>query len=314
MLCVAFHSSHVSLTALFSSWIHVLCQKVHEIRQFGNNRLILTICSISSALYLPEMAAWASNHQEHSMAIEDIFQEISHRPWPHPAGNWVMAQQWHHLLFAHWPVPEAILWPHIPAELELDTYKGQAWLGVVPFLMRGVRLRNAPAVPGTSEFPELNVRTYVKRGGKPGVWFFSLDAANSLAVMVARALFHLPYFRARMRCEELSGWIEYESERIHRGAESAIFRGRYRGAGAALRAENGTLEHFLTERYCLYSATGKGQILRGEIHHRPWVLQQAETEIQDNSMAAWLEAPLPGAPIVHYSKRQDVVTWAPRLA
>ncbi len=225
-----------------------------------------------------------------------------------------MAQQWHYLLFAHWPVPEATLWPHIPAELEIDTFKGQAWLAVVPFLMRNVRLRNTPAVPGTSDFPELNVRTYVKRGGKPGVWFFSLDAANSLAVMVARAWFHLPYFRARMRCEGLSGWTEYESKRIHRGADPAIFGSRYRGVGKAFQTKPGTLEHFLTERYCLYSLTAKGQLLRGEIHHPPWELQMAEAEIADNSMTAGLIAPLPGAPMLHFSERQDVVVWAPRLA
>ncbi len=225
-----------------------------------------------------------------------------------------MAQQWHNLLFAHWRVPEALLWPHLPAELEIDTHEGQAWLAVVPFLMRGVRLRNTPAVPGASEFPELNVRTYVKRGGKPGVWFFSLDAANSLAVMVARAWFHLPYFHARMRCEGMSGWTEFQSERIHRGADAAMFSGRYRGMGKARQAKAGTLEHFLTERYCLYSFTAKGQLLRGEIHHRPWELQSAEAEIADNSMAAVLAAPLPGAPLLHFSSRQDVVVWAPRLA
>jgi uncharacterized protein len=248
------------------------------------------------------------------MATEHIFQEVSHRPWPHPTGSWVMAQQWHDLLFAHWPVPEAVLWPHVPEGLEVDTYKGQAWLALVPFLMRGVRLRNTPTVPGTSEFPELNLRTYVKRGGKPGVWFFSLDAANSLAVAVARAWFHLPYYRSRMRCEESAGWIEYESERIHRGVDAAIFRGRYRGIGEAFRAKAGSLEHFLTERYCLYSATPKGQLLRGEIHHPPWDLRLAEAEITDNSMANGLIAPLLGAPLLHFSKRQDVVAWAPGLA
>ncbi len=246
------------------------------------------------------------------MATETILQQTAHRPWAVPASSWVMAQQWRDLLFAHWPVSQAILRPHIPAGLEIDTFNGQAWLAVVPFLMRGVRLRYAPAVPGTSEFPELNLRTYVKRAGKPGVWFFSLDAANSLAVTVARAWFQLPYYRARMRCEEQLGWIEYESERIHRDAPVAIFRGRYRGAGRIFQAQAGTLEHFLIERYCLYSATPQGKVLRGDIHHPPWDLQVAEAEIVDNTVAKSLIALLPDKPLLHFSRRQDVVAWAPQ--
>ncbi len=244
--------------------------------------------------------------------MKAIFQELAHRPWPLPASRWIMAQKWHDLLFAHWPVSTQLLRTHIPAGLEIDTYRGQAWIAVVPFLMSGVRLRGFPALPGASEFPELNLRTYVKRDGKPGVWFFSLDAANSLAVAVARAWFHLPYFRARMRCEELTGWIEYESLRIHDGAEPAAFRGQYRGLGDLFCAKPGTLEHFLTERYCLYSLNSKGQLLRGEVHHAPWDLQLAEAEISDNSMGNSVTGVLLGKPLLHFSKRQDVVVWAPR--
>ncbi len=142
-------------------------------------------------------------------------EQLAHRPWPLPAGPWVMAQTWHDLLFAHWPVPIATLRPHIPTCLAIDTFEGQAWLAVVPFRMSGVRLRGTPA-PWLSAFPELNVRTYVAADGKPGVWFFSLDAGNPLAVAIARAWFHLPYFRARMSCEERNDWIEYKSERTHR--------------------------------------------------------------------------------------------------
>ena len=247
------------------------------------------------------------------MAMENIFEQAGHRPWAIPSGSWVMALQWRDLLFAHWPVPQSTLRPHIPSGLELDTFKGQAWLAVVPFLMHGVRLRYAPAVPGTSEFPELNLRTYVKRDSKPGVWFFSLDAANSLAVTVARAWFQLPYFRARMRCEEQSGWMEYESERIHRGAPAAGFRGRYRGLGKTFQAKSGSLEHFLIERYCLYSATTKGHLLRGEIHHPPWELQLAEAQIEDNTIADQLISPLPAKPLLHFSRQQDVAAWAPQV-
>src|SRR5208282_2945633 len=152
--------------------------------------------------------------------------QVAHRPWPLPAGGWIMAQSWHDLLFAHWPLPAAILRSHIPARLAIDTFDGRGWLGVVPFRMSGVRLRGTPAVPWLSAFPELNVRTYVVADGKPGVWFFSLDAGHAIAVAIARACFHLPYFRARMSCEERNGWIEYGSERTHSGAASGALHGR----------------------------------------------------------------------------------------
>src|SRR6266704_6531932 len=124
--------------------------------------------------------------------MTSVMEPIAHRPWPLPVGPWVMAQRWHDLLFAHWPVPAGELQHLIPTPLTIDTFDGQAWLAVVPFRMSGVRLRGTPAVPWLSAFPELNVRTYVKCEGRPGVWFFSLDAGNPLAVAIARAWFHLP--------------------------------------------------------------------------------------------------------------------------
>src|SRR6266478_1621579 len=163
-----------------------------------------------------------------------------------------MAQSWHDLLFAHWPVDSALLRPLFPRQLQIDTFEGQAWLGVVPFRMTGVRLRGTPVLPGLSAFPELNVRTYVTCGGKPGVWFFSLDAGNSLAVAIARAWFHLPYFRARMSCAKRDGWIHYQSERMHRGAPSGLLAVGYHPVGEIFSARHGTLEYFLTERYCLF--------------------------------------------------------------
>jgi uncharacterized protein YqjF (DUF2071 family) len=166
----------------------------------------------------------------------------------------MMAQVWHDLLFAHWPLAPEILRPLVPPALALDTFNGQAWLGVVPFRMTGIRLRATPAIPWFSAFPELNVRTYVTHGGKPGVWFFSLDATNSAAVAAARLWFHLPYFRAEMNLAPKQGWIFYHSRRTHRGSPGAELKARYRPTGRASAAEPGTLDHWLTERYCLYSA------------------------------------------------------------
>src|SRR6266404_1437981 len=124
-----------------------------------------------------------------SHTVTSLLDRTAHRPWPLPSGPWVMAQSWHDLLFAHWPIAPEDMRPLIPAQLELDTFDGQCWVGVVPFWMSGVRARGFPAVPGMSCFPELNVRTYVVCGGKPGVYFFSLDAANRLAVRTARFLY-----------------------------------------------------------------------------------------------------------------------------
>jgi uncharacterized protein YqjF (DUF2071 family) len=240
-----------------------------------------------------------------------ILQNVAHRPWPMPAGPWVMAQSWHDLLFAHWPVDAEALRPLIPPQLQIDTFEGRGWLAVVPFRMTGVRLRGTPAMPWLSAFPELNVRTYVTCGGKPGVWFFSLDAGNSLAVAIARAWFHLPYFRARMSCTERDGWIQYQSDRTHRGAPVGLLNCKYRPVGETFSAQHGTLEYFLTERYCLYTADASGQIIRGEIHHPPWPLQRAEAEFARNSMTEPLGTALTSRPLLHFARRQDVLVWPP---
>ena len=167
------------------------------------------------------------------------------------------------------------------------------------------------ALPWLSAFPELNVRTYVVADRKPGVWFFSLDARNA-AVAIARAWFHLPYFRARMNCEDRSGWIQYCSERTHHVARPGALQVSYRPVAEVFEAKPGTLEHFLTERYCLYSADPRGRLYRGEIHHQPWPLQIAEADFRHNTMTeAAALGPSIANPLLHFSRRQDVVVWHP---
>ena len=247
--------------------------------------------------------------------MSPLLDQTAHRPWPLPSGSWIMAQRWHDLLFAHWQVETAKLRPQIPDRLAIDTFNGQAWLAVVPFRMTGIRLRGTPALPWLSAFPELNVRTYVTSEGKPGVWFFSLDAGNPLAVMIARAWFHLPYFRARMHCAERDGWIEYFSRRSYSSRPAATLVGRYRPVQPALSTQPGTLEHFLTERYCLYTLDRQGRLIRGEIRHGPWPLQRAEAEFECNTMAQPLNIAVTAPPLLHFVRRQDVLVWPPlRLA
>ena len=239
----------------------------------------------------------------------EILQLTEHRPYPLPQEAWVLAQTWQRLLFAHWAVPVAMLRPLIPSAIEIDTWDGMAWVGVVPFRMTGVRLRWMPPVPGTDTFPELNVRTYVTKDGKPGVWFFSLDAGNPLAVMAARWL-HLNYYNARMTIIENGDTTQYTSYRTHPGANAAVFVGNYRPTGSVQEYSPDSLDRWLTERYCLYTADKNGTIYRGDIQHKQWDLQPAEADIQQNTMAQAAGITLPDTkPLLHYAHHMDMLTW-----
>jgi uncharacterized protein YqjF (DUF2071 family) len=245
--------------------------------------------------------------------FEALLAQTGHRPWELPAGPWVMSQVWHDLLFAHWPAPAGVVRALVPAQLEVDLFDGSAWLAVVPFGMAEVFPRGAFAVPWLSRFLELNVRTYVRAEDKPGVFFFSLDAANPVAVAVARAWYQLPYYDAEMRLRRKGAEVAYRSFRKHRGAPPAEFVGRYRPAGEVFQAAPGSLEAWLTERYCLYTVDRRGRLYRGEIHHAPWPLQPAEAEIEANTMALphGLDLPQGGRqpPLLHFAKRLATVEW-----
>ena len=240
------------------------------------------------------------------------FDNTNHRPWPVPARPWRWRQSWLDVLFAHWPIPAESLKPLIPDALTIEEFDGTAWLGVVPFRMQDVGLRGVPNLPWLSAFPELNVRTYVEAEGKPGVWFFSLDAANPFAVWTARRFFHLPYHRADMSAEPAPGELVYRSRRLTNSGSAARFSARYDPVSDAAAATPGSLDHWLTERYCLYSRAPDGRVYRADVHHHPWALQPADAEIEVNTMTDPLGLSLPDQPpILHYSKRLDVVAWSP---
>jgi uncharacterized protein YqjF (DUF2071 family) len=244
---------------------------------------------------------------------EDPLAEVAHRPWPPPTARWVMSQRWNDLLFIHRRADVDAVRALVPPPLTLDLYEGAAWVSVTPFYLSHLRARGMPPLPWASEFPELNVRTYVTVEDKPGVYFFSLDAGNVLAVYGARALYRLPYFRASMsRREARDGTIHYRSRRTHRTAPAAEFVARYRPAGAVARSKPGTLDHWLTERYCLYALDASRRVFRAEIHHHPWPLQPAEAEIERDTMAGAVGLTLPAAPQrLSFSRRLDVLVWAP---
>lgn len=240
-----------------------------------------------------------------------LLKQTEHRPWAVPDAPWVMLQVWRTLLFAHWPVDVDQLRDLVPPELPLDTFDGQAWVSIVPFYITDLRPRWLPPVPGLSAFLEINVRTYVVLNDKPGVYFFSLETERTLAVIGARLFYHLPYFKAVMLYQsEENDTIAYVSRRTH--APHATFAAAYRPTGAVAPALPGSLDHWLAERYCLYNVF-KGQPYRVDIHHPPWLLQPAEVEIRENTMALSHDIILPGiAPIVSYAQAQPTLFWLPQ--
>lgn len=234
----------------------------------------------------------------------------SHRPFPLPARPWVQEHTWHDLLFAHWPVPDEQLRRLIPRGLELDTFNAKAWIGVIPFRISNIRLRGRPAMPVISSFTELNVRTYVKYRGKPGVYFFSLDADSLFNVIVARNWYNLSYFYSSME-------IRHEGERIHfsscrrNRAPAPEFHSTYRPNGAVFNAQPGSLEHWFTERYCLFTTNRRGQVVSGDIHHAPWPLQRAQATFKLNTMTLPLDIKLRHtSPHLLFARKIDVLIWS----
>ncbi|MNZ83912.1 hypothetical protein D3C78_1026550 [compost metagenome] len=240
--------------------------------------------------------------------MTDTLWSTDHRPWPLPKLPWTMKQTWSELLLAHYPVKYERLRELVPKALPLDSFDGMGWVSIVPFQMEGIRLRGMPPVHGTDRFPELNVRTYVTVDGKPGVYFFSLDAANRLAVMTAKAFYYLPYVYADMQLKIDGAEIDFVSQR--REQATAGWASRYRPASEPFYATKGSFDEWLTERYCLYTLNKAGVPFRCDILHRPWLLQQAEADISQNTMLSihGIQAES-DQPILHFSKTIDVRTW-----
>jgi hypothetical protein len=242
-----------------------------------------------------------SNDQIHFTRIDRI------APTLRPAGRSAMRHRWAELLFLHWVVPPEQIRSLLPPGLDLDLFEGRAYIGLVPFTMTGVRPTWAPPFPPLSDFHETNVRTYVHCEGRdPGVWFFSLDAANAIAVRVARAVWKLPYHYARMSLRREGDAVSYSTERLWPGPLPAQCSVRYAPAGPVVPAAAGTLEQFLVERYLLY-AWSRGRLYRGQVHHAPYPLQRAEVSMLEEDMvqAAGIARP-DEAPLAHYAREVRV--------
>lgn len=217
---------------------------------------------------------------------------------------WIMKQEWHDVVFLHWPVGKEWLRRFVPGRLEIDLYNGQAWIGVVLFQAKATRLRLLPPIPGTRSYLELNVRTYVKYGDRQGVYFFSLDADSPLAVEVAGFGDFLPYRHAEMKLKKRKGQLEFCNRRIPADSFPESLKITFQPDSEPIAGSR--IEKWLTERYCLWTKPQK-QLWRVDISHSPWSLQYIKGEIYRNSMAAFLPVSLHHAlPMAHYAKKKKV--------
>jgi uncharacterized protein YqjF (DUF2071 family) len=223
----------------------------------------------------------------------------------------VLAMSWEDVLVASWPVDPAVVTAELPTGLDPDTYDGKAYLSVVPFVMADVRPRGVPARFGKT-FGELNLRTYVTADGNPGIYFFNLDATDPLGVRIARRLFRLPYYDAEMTVRRNGDRVDFESDRTHEGARSLAFDATYEPAAEPSRADPGSLDEFLLERYRFF-VEGRDTIYRGEVSHDPWQLAAADVEFRENDLFAANGFDHPdGSPHVTYSSGVDVTAALPR--
>ena len=228
--------------------------------------------------------------------------------WTH-TGPWVCAQRWEQLLFLHWPVPTAVARALVPAEIEIDTHNGQAYVSVLALRMDKVHLRDMFPIPGLADFPELNVRTYVVHDGKPGVWFVSLDAPSHLNVWIGRHMFHLNYDVAHMRMTDTAGRIDFTCARER---SRGRFAATYEPSGPASPAAPGSVEEFLAERYCMYTTDHEGELRRADIEHRPWVLQPVTLDVTENTVLQADGMPDLGPPAhAMYGDDLENVVWLP---
>jgi hypothetical protein len=208
------------------------------------------------------------------------------------------------LAFIHYRVESAKIRLRLPPQLRLQEFDGSAWIGLVPFRMSGVMRRPFPDIPFLSTFPEMNLRTYVEFDNKPGVWFFSLDADSLPMVFGGRCFYQLPYFSAQMSQFFDSGWYHFTSRR--RGGRAEL-DASFRPTGESFFPKEGTFEHWMAERYCLYSA--RDGLSRIEVQHALWPIQRAQLTVRENSVLSASGLNSVGEPLVHFSPGVHVVSF-----
>jgi uncharacterized protein YqjF (DUF2071 family) len=242
------------------------------------------------------------------MSITDKF---DHRPWPMPEGSWIQKQTWNNVLFLHWPAPTERIRSLLPKGLELETYDGSAWLGLVAINVTDAHLRYTPSLPFVSNVLPLNLRTYVRVGDKPGIYLFSADVSNALVVTAARQLFLMPYFNAQMDYREDGELHLFGSQRTEGEDTMNGFTVSYGPHSPVYNAEPGSLDHFLIERYGLYTTDDQGDVYRNDVHHYPWPLQRADAVVGANTLTLPPRLDLPEMDLMlcHYAHRLDALLW-----
>ena len=240
----------------------------------------------------------------------DILKTQNHQYWPLPSKYWIMRQTWKNVLFAHFPISPERLRPHIPSTLEIDTYQDSAWLGVIIFVIEGIYFRGLSPISVVFKFPEVNLRTYVQHGGKRGVFFLSLDVGNWASLAISKGWYHLPYCSAEISYRKEGDTFHCHSLRKGKSDNPITFTGSFTPDLEVYFPEDGTIDHWLTERYCLYSQDNRGNLYCGDIHHKPWPLQKAEAIISTNTLPTpfGIDISKP-EPTFYFSEGVDTLFW-----
>jgi len=238
--------------------------------------------------------------------------EDGHLPFPMPNRSFALSQEWRDLTFMHWKVDPKRLKPHLPDGLEIDFFQGDAYVGVIPFVMKNVRPKSLPSVPGISTFAEFNIRTYVVKDGQPGVFFLTLDAKSLMTCFYAPRAYGLAYRYAKAKVKKQGETLHWHSRRTSDGVQLI---GSSTPSGSIQTADSATLEHFLFERYCLYTEH-KGCLRRAYVYHQPWNFHEAEVNLETNSLLESYDMGLDvlAPDLVHYSKGLPVKTWSIEVA
>ncbi|WP_028393328.1 YqjF family protein [Bacillus cihuensis] len=245
--------------------------------------------------------------------MHDEFMQLDHRPFPLPSLPWLLSQVWEDLLFIHYPMDPNVLRNYVPLELELDVYQNRAWITIIPFRVTKMKGRGIPSLPLLNAYLEINVRTYVKYKDIPGIYFFSLDANHPLFVIGLKTAIGLPYKHANMEFKQMKNAFQFKSYRLSDKNTSEKINLTYQPGNVLFETLPGTLDHWLLERYCMYSFLGK-YLIRGDIHHDQWKVSNATATTSINTMISFLSADnCPNTPsLLHYSKQRRVFCYPPK--
>ncbi|MBS4176485.1 YqjF family protein [Lederbergia citrea] len=241
--------------------------------------------------------------------LHNEFLETDQRPFPLPSNPWLFTQTWDKLLFCHWSLPAELLRAHVPNDVDLDLFNGEAWIAIIPFKVNHMRVHGIPEIPYLNSYLELNLRTYVKYKGTPGIYFFTLDANKWSAVIGAKIGAQLPYRHSLMKMNIKENKVYFQSKRKHPGSSKESFYINYQSDSNLYLPEVESLEYWLFERYCFFTTRGK-HLYRGDIHHDRWRVSKAKATIQANSLVPFLpQKYFERQPLLHLSASKQVFAW-----